>query len=215
LPDGLKYARMLRHEPRLFFTIVRTPEAQLMSLLWHMIANKRGLVEGRDHPSAKVEAYFSSYVEVAESFEYCSDGAQSGFFCRAHCSVFKGGRSAADLSGECAYVREAYLDGVHIVGLSDRLLDSLRLVAWAMKWPAPRNLGHARMSGAGNHEVPEKVREILWRRLALDSALYEGARERFERDYARLCRAAGSPDMIDDFLDLEAVLAIPSCAPRH
>jgi hypothetical protein len=211
LPDGLKYARMVRHEMRLFFTIVRSPEAQLMSLLWHMVSAKHGLVKGRNHPPVEVETYLSDYIAAAEEFECCPLGSQCSFFCRAFNSVFQGGRSPADLSEVCAHIRESYLDGVHIVGVSERLADSLRLVAWAMRWPAPRNLANARISGAGKRDIPKEVKAILWRRLALDSALHEGAQERFEIEFARLCRAAGSSEKIDDFLDLQAAArSLPS-----
>ena len=207
LPDGLKYARMLRQEPRLFFTIVRSPEAQLMSYLWHEVSQRRGLLKGRDHPLVEVESYLSDYIETAESLEFSAEGAQSAFFSRTAGEALKGRSSATDLSSECRHAKEAYLDGVHIVGLTERLHDSLRLIEWAMKWPAPRDLGEARMSGAGNRRIPEKIKEILWRRLVLDSALYRGAQERFATDFARLCRAAGSPEGIDDFLDRNASLA--------
>ncbi len=211
--DGLKYARLLRHELRLFFTIVRSPEAQLMSYLWHAVSQKLGLVEGRNHPRVEIEAYLSDYIEMAESLEFSPEGVQSSFFSCAARDMFKEGRSAPDLSTECLHAKETYLVGVHIVGLTERLHDSLRLVAWAMKWPAPRNLGKARMSGAGNCRIPERLKEILWRRLTLDSALYDGAQERFTTDFARLCRAAGSADRIDDFLDHESELKYPHLEP--
>ena len=211
LPDGLKYARMLRQEPRRFFTIVRSPEAQLMSYLWHEVSQRRGLLKGRDHPPVEVENYLRDYVETAESLEFSIEGAQSAFFSRTARDVLKGCSPATDLSSECRYAKETYLDGVHVVGLTERLHDSLRLVARAMRWPAPRNLGNARMSGAGNHRIPERIKEILWRRLALDSALYQGAQERFEVEFARLCRAAGSSEKIDNFLDHQAeVHSLPS-----
>jgi hypothetical protein len=67
------------------------------------------------------------------------------------------------------------------------------------------------MSGAGNRRIPERIKEILWRRLALDSALYQGAQQRVEVEFARLCRAASSLEKIDNFLDRQAeVRSLPN-----
>lgn len=204
LADGLKYARLLGTKPRLFFTIVRAPEPQLMSLLWHMVGNKRELVDGRNHPPVEVDSYMEDYVEAAASLEFETNGAQCHFFSDALNDVLTAGRASADLGRECTIVQRSFLNGVHIVGINEKLQESLQLVAWAMGWRAPRGIGHARLSGAGDRGVPTQVNEILWRRLKLDRALHEAAQARFSADYARLCAVAGSAELIDDFLDLKA-----------
>src|SRR5690606_14658929 len=96
------------------------------------------------------------------------------------------------------------LDGLsrlHAVRLTERLPDSLRLFAWRLGLPAPRDLPHARDSGAGAADVPAEIEAIMADSLAADRTLYRAAEERFARDYAALCAAARGEDRIDAYLD--------------
>ena len=106
----------------------------------------------------------------------------------------------------------AHLDGLRALGvlrpgarvLTERLADSLRLLAWRMQRPAPRNIGIARESGAGRHPMPLLIKGILRRHIQLDRILYAKARVRFDADFAALAAAAGSAQVIDDHLDTVA-----------
>ncbi len=180
LKDGYKYAATFRNTSRFFFTLVREPEAQLMSLLWHIISTRgRNLTVGRDHAQVQVEGFMRDYIEVAESFEFEGSGSQCSYFLANPDEPFWNGRKREHIEKDVEAFKRQCLDRIGLVGLNERLVDSLRLLAWSLNWPAPRNIGNARFSGAGGARLPEEVRAILWRRLAYDQALYEMAQARF------------------------------------
>lgn len=205
LSDAIRFSRLLYGQRRIFFTVARNPEEQLMSLLWHKICQRLGLMSAYDtvHPSIEVERFLDEFIREAESFEFNSLGCQCSFLTGAFDEVIAGGRGVTALPAARPIIENALMD-VDVAGINERLLDSLRLLAWTMGWPAPRDIGTARLSGAGQREVPQPVRAILWRRLELDTIVHDCARSRFLKDYDRLCSAAGSPDEIDAFLDHRA-----------
>ena len=209
LKDGYKYTASLRNTPRFFFTILREPEAQTMSLLWHFVSQRRNLTVGRDHAQVQVEGFIEEYIEIAESLEFNGDGSQSGYFLRYPDKPFRNGRKLENIDHDVKFFKHECFKRIGLVGLNERLLDSLRLLAWSLKWRAPRNIGLARLSGAGGVRLPEEIRAILWRRLAYDQALYEVAKRNFNRAFDRLLAAAGSEDQIDDFLDSRAEHGLP------
>ena len=205
LLDAIKFSRLMNGQRRIFFTVTRNPEEQLMSLLWHKICQRLGLMSADDtvHPSIEVERFLEEFIREAESFEFNSLGSQCSFLTGAFDEVVAGGRGEVALPPARPIIENALM-AVDVVGVNERLLDSLRLLAWTMRWPAPRDIGAARLSGAGQREVPQPVLDILWRRLELDTIVHDCARSRFLEDYDRLCLAAGSPDKIDTFLDRHA-----------
>jgi len=209
LQDGFQYAATFRNTPRFFFTILREPEAQTMSLLWHFVSQRRLLTVGRDHAEVQVEGFMEEYIEIAESLEFNGDGSQSSYFLRNPNKPFRNGRKPENIEHGVEFFKHHCLSRMGLTGLNERLLDSLRLLAWFLKWRAPRNIGVARLSGAGGVRLPEELRAILWRRLAYDRALYEVANRNFNRAFNRLVAAAGSADQIDDFLDSRAEHGLP------
>lgn len=90
------------------------------------------------------------------------------------------------------------------VGITENIDDTLRLFAWKLNLPAPRNIPRARTSGAGKAPMPEEIREVLDEKLRLDKALYEAAATRFRNDFDELRTAAGSESEIDAYLDYRA-----------
>ncbi len=152
---------------RVMLTVVRKPEAQFMSALWHFASgatnDRRHLpFDGRD------------LSEQARLFTAEIDAGQSRFF---------------DPNG---------LAGIDVVGLTERLQDSLRLFAWRLGLPPPREVAHARHSKAGNAPMPDKIRDILREQLERDCALYDAARDQFQRDFAELTALSGG--RVDAFL---------------
>jgi hypothetical protein len=95
-------------------------------------------------------------------------------------------------------------DRVHIVGITERLVDSLRVLAWKMGWPAPRNVGNARSSRAGENPIPKNIKNLVEHKLYLDSIFYQHARDRFLTDFAALVQDAGGEHNVDDHLDRNA-----------
>ena len=205
LPDGLEYARLHHKYPRLFFTVIRSPEAQLMSSLWHGVSHTNNLVAGRDHPALDFSKYRRAMVAEAASFRRNNTGMQLSFFLnvppRRRFWVLE---RKKDIAATAEYLARRALETIHIVGLSDRLADTLRILSWHMEWPAPRQFSDARVSGAGRQQMDEEIKALLWRHLMFDQALYAEANRRFMRDYEMLCSAAGSAENIDDFLDVRA-----------
>jgi SAM-dependent methyltransferase len=192
------HAAPLLKRPRVIFTIVRNPEAQIMSALWHALSDARGGidVERRMHrPYSKGALFEIAMVALRYRLQ---NGMQAPFLIKDF-NLLQARRRRETIS--------SMLDGLascHVVGLTERLADSLRLLAWRMQWPAPRNIGIARESGAGRHPMPLLIKGILRRHLQLDRILYAKARERFDADFAALVAVAGSAQAIDDYLDTVA-----------
>lgn len=193
------HAALLLKRPRVIFTIVRKPESHLMSALWHEFSHARGDidVERRMHrPFSEGELF--EIAKVALRYRLQKTGTQAGFLVMDF-NLLQTRRRRTIIS--------SMLDGLsrcHVVGLTERLADSLRLLAWRMQWPAPRNIGNARESGAGRHPMPLLIKGILRSHIRLDRILYTKARERFDADFGALVAAAGSAQAIDDYLDTVA-----------
>ena len=163
---------------RLFLTVVRDPESRLMSALWH-------LAEGGLDRRHKI--YDPSLQEcLMEQAEKKKAGGMYLYF-------------SLDISSAVSA-----LEAFSVVGLTERLQDSLRLFAWKLGCKAPRGIGHARRSGAGTFPLPPEIRKLYEKELAWDTLLYDAARRHFDRNFAALCSAAGSEDGIDDYLDHRA-----------
>lgn len=205
LPDGLEYARLHHKSPRLFFTVIRSPEAQLMSSLWHSVSHANNLIVGRDQPAAEFSKYRRAIVAEAAYFQENNIGTQLSFFLnvppRRRFWVLE---RKKDIAATAEHLARQALERIHVVGLSDRLTDTLRILSWYMEWPAPRQISDARVSGAGQQQMDKQIKALLWRHLLFDQALYAEAKQRFIRDYNMLCTAAGSAENIDDFLDVRA-----------
>lgn len=97
------------------------------------------------------------------------------------------------------------LNTMDAVGITERMRDSLRLFAWHLGLPAPNNIGHIRDSGAGETQMPQEISDLLETQLWFDTRLYDAARRRFYRDFARLCEIAGGENDVDGFLDATAL----------
>jgi len=205
LSDGLEYARLYHKYPRLFFTVIRSPEEQLMSSLWHSVSHTNHLIVGRDHPAPEFSKYRRALVAEAASFRKNNTGMQLSFFLHVpRRRRLWAWERKKDIAATAETLARQALERIHVVGLSDRLVDMLRLLSWHMEWPAPRQLSNARVSGAGQQQMDNKIRALLWRHLLFDQALYAEAKRRFVREYEMLCTAAGSAERIDDFLDEKA-----------
>ena len=180
LVRGHIFARDVIDTDRIILTMVRRPEAQLMSALWHLVS---GAGVGREHkPFAN-----DSMLEQAALCAKTGAGMQSVFF-----SARFGDREPSI----------SILDRIHVIGLTERLQDTLRLFAWKLRLPALREISHARFSGAGAAGMPQQTKDVLSDIIETDSHLYAYAERRFERDMAEL--AAVSHGDIDAFLDHQA-----------
>lgn len=96
------------------------------------------------------------------------------------------------------------LDSFAVVGLTERLQDTARLIAWKLGWPAPARLSQARKSDASVHPIPEAIRSKFSAELAVDEILYKEAQSRFERLLACLVREAGHENQVDSWLNHQA-----------
>lgn len=177
---GHVFARDVVHLDRVLLTIVRQPEAQLMSALWHYVS---GADIDRDHQSFDAH---TALTDQARVFAETDAGMQSVWFSRGH-----GAHEPAP----------DFLDRIDAIGLTERLPDTLRLFAWKLGLPAPHDIPHARNSGAGASGMPDEIRHILRDQLRIDGVLYDDARRRFDHDFDALRMAARTEADIDDFLD--------------
>lgn len=178
---------------RIFLTMVREPESLLMSALWHMIS---ATVDRRHVP------YDSSFQDklLEEAKTLVGRQRQLGMI-----RFFIG----EELEPQESCILSA-LENIHVVGLTERMRDSLRLFAWKLGCKAPRNINHARNSGAGALSLPREIREIFREELRWDGFLYEAVRQRFDKDFAALCDLAGAERNIDDYLDQHALAVFNS-----
>lgn len=187
LADGVRLAGEHRGAPRIFFTVLREPRAHLMSLLWHWVSAQLDRVDGRHHPPFDEAVFRAHMTEAARLYGSDDRVAQYRYFADAP----EEGQIAASLSR------------VQVVGISDRLDDTLRILCWRMRWPAPRLANTARFSGAGAHDVPAEIAPLLRRRMRMDRVAYAAASRRFAADFEALRQAADFRD-IDAFLDRAA-----------
>ncbi|HVX99908.1 MAG TPA: hypothetical protein VHA55_08975 [Pseudorhodoplanes sp.] len=184
-------------------TVIREPAAQLMSLLWHLHAYETGRVVGRTHPHAS-ESTHRDLLRWAMRCRYRRQGLQSKWFILDD-QAWRRYRYPNDIAPVCLSAAEG-LARCHIVGVSERLRDTLRLVAWRMRLPAPRDVPHARNTTAGTLPMSDSIRTLLRDHLACDTELYGRAYSRFAKDYAALVAEAGGETSIDRYLDGRAML---------
>lgn len=172
-------------------TIIRNPEAQLMSALWHTMThssdnlNHLPFNKSRDLIKQVREVWMSeknSYNITGQLY-----GTQSSFFCLPR----KSGCDALET-----------IRHFNVVGITERMDDSLRIMAWRLCLPPPQTKYHARSSQAGDYPMPDEIRQMLLPQLSEDSLLYNRANEIFEKDFLRLVNLAGS----DRHQDIDAFL---------
>jgi hypothetical protein len=199
----LRSALQVFKRPRVIFTLVRRPHECLMSQLWHRAEAERGAIdlENRDHRQFRA-GHTQALIRQAQAVREQKTGLQSWFFFLRPemLPLIRVKRFRRDLE-------QSAVDGlrrISVVGVTHRLQDSLRILAWRMKWPAPPKAPIVRQSGAGGTKVPWQIRLILRQELEMDQTLFEVARARFNNDHAVLVRAASKHASIDDFLNAQA-----------
>ena len=148
---------------RVYFTMLREPRSHLMSLIWHSICATGGTLNGRKHPSFDMNLFRERMVEVA--------------------TIYTRHRHHFGLSH--AESRET-LKAFDIVGTTERAGDSLRVLCTRMNWAVPGEIGTARYSAAGDHEMPEEIADILAERIEMDLELYRIVEGRLADDLSRL-----------------------------
>ena len=177
-----------------------------MSALWHYLSDELGLVNilERRHIPLNPSKYRAGLIAKSEEFRDALIAIQSATFLINETQFLQYG----DDKEKNVLLQSALggLEMLHAVGITERLADSLRILAWYMRWPAPRNIATARVSEAGQQHMPSEVKANLERHLYFDGILYDRAKERFLSDYNALCKQAGSAEKIDDFLDERAKL---------
>jgi len=197
----------------MLISMIRKPEAQLMSAIWHYILNENGSLnwESREHPpmiEIVVELYFyATRIKFLE--EYTS---QCAFFLREPSLL---PTSDSEISSwlnspdkRRAVLNEALsgLDEFECIGLTERMRDSLRLFAWKLRLPAPREYGYTRLSSAGSMAVPRVVMEKCSNILEIDSMFYDAVSNRFDSQFNELVEVSGGIDNIDNYLDMVACI---------
>ena len=154
---------------RVLLTALRSPEAQIMSALWHL---------GSGHTTELNHPRFSaaSNLAIVEVAKQC----------------------ATKPIGQSRFFAPGTLSAIDVVGLTEEIPDTIRLFAWKLGLPGPpREKTVLRYSGAGGTEMPAEVRELMKHEIASDEALYVEARERFEDDFAELVSAAGADNRLE------------------
>ena len=175
-------------------TIIRNPEAQLMSAIWHMMTH---FSDNLNHLSFNKSRDLIKHVEevwMSEKNSYNLTGqlygSQSSFFAPPSQFPIMPDRALNILSR------------FNVVGITERMDDSLRIMAWRLCLPPPQIKYHARSSQAGQHPMPDEIRQMLLPQLTQDTLLYNRANDIFEKDFLRLVNLAGS----DRHQDIDAFL---------
>lgn len=152
----MRFAARVFRRPRIVFTLVRDPEACMLSALSHLAADKQGMLNPqRNHP--RFERVDLDFLNSTLLLWRKRSGMQCWYFMMDRAlnrHLYRASWRESILSS----VMEGFAR-VDIVGITERLDDSLRLLAWRMRWPAPRNIGRARQSDAGRHRLPP-IRQI-------------------------------------------------------
>ena len=178
------------------FTVLRHPESHVLSE-YHMV---------RTDPNAPGH---KSAVEGDLSFEEYLETPQY-LCCTEENRMFPGQRPG---NRQCAHLLlqddenpyllpedewlprvfeklEAYL----LVGLQERLSESVQLLAFLLGWECPASLPRANAARGQKPVLTDAQRRRLREINRLDFALYEWALERFDRQYASLIAELGVPD---------------------
>jgi hypothetical protein len=155
---------------RVLLTVLRNPQAQIMSALWHLAS---GHLIDLYHPQ------FSSTSDAAV--------------------IEMARRCATTPVGQARFFSPpGTLSAIDVVGLTERMPDTMRLFAWKLGLPAPqKGTLVLRRSGAGDASMPAEVRDLMKHEITRDEALYAEAKERFEHAFAELASAAGSDNRSD------------------
>ena len=172
-------------------TIIRNPEAQLMSALWHTMTHSADNLNHLPFNKSRDLIKHAREVWMSEKNSYNVTGvlygSQSSFFALPK----KRGCDALET-----------ISRFNVVGITERMDDSLRIMAWRLCLPPPQPKYHARSSQAGHHPMPDEIHQLLLPQLTEDTLLYKRAIDIFEKDFQRLVYLAGS----DRHQDIDAFL---------
>jgi hypothetical protein len=180
---------------RFVFTLIREPEAHMLSVLWHLHSRRRDRITGTQHVAYSPGQYFGLLREAIR---------RDVGFRSLQAKYFYVTDQGADTSQRAVRSALQGLAQFNVVGLTERLEDSLRIVAWRMRWPAPRNVGKIRLTGAGQSGLPLPIAMLQRKWLRVDRVIYAEATRRFESDFDSLVVHAGGISRVDDFLDQRA-----------
>ena len=160
------------------FTVLRHPEAQLMSAIWHLATHQpTGGLEHERFTSASI----SQLTETAEAFADRAQGAQWLFFAPRRVNV-----SDPNLRRDATKAALEALEKIDVVGVTERMPETFRLFANRLQIAPPQQQPHYRNADAGRSGLTPELREILKHHLEIDQKLYDAAVRRFERDLSRM-----------------------------
>lgn len=172
-PDALRFS-----STHCIFTIIRNPEAQLLSVLWHLYVR----ADTANHrPQQFDQDSLPALIEVAKQVAETGAGMQSLFLAPGRIDL-------SDAKQRRAKAEEAIrvLDQIDIVGVTERMPETIRLFAKRLRVSRPWRSPHSRNAGSGRHGLTPELREILKHHLEIDQQLYEAAVTRFERDLSQM-----------------------------
>lgn len=165
--DALRFS-----DSHTILTVLREPEAQLMSALWHLYTHAEGTTKRQpqrfDHDS------LPALIEIAEQIAVTGDGMQSLFLAPGRIDMNDPRQRRRKIKAAAATLRK-----VDVVGITERLPETLRLFANRLQVDPPQQQPHARNAGAGRHGLTPELREILRHPLEIDQHLYKAAVRRF------------------------------------
>ena len=157
-------------------TVLRKPEAQLMSALWHVYVNAESARSELFDPGS-----LRALIKVAEQLATTGAGMQALFF--APSSIDMSDPNQRKAKTEEALGRLAHID---VVGITERMPETLELFANRLGIEPPEETPHFRNAGSGLHGLTPELREILRHHLEIDQKLYDAAVRRFERDLSQM-----------------------------
>ncbi|WP_375594684.1 hypothetical protein ABWI00_21965 [Algihabitans albus] len=162
-------------------TVIRKPEAQLMSALWHLFANADSTTSRRPQRFDRDRDSLPALIRVAEQIAVTGAGMQALFLAPSRIDL-------SDPDQRRAKTEEALqtLSQIDVVGITERMPETIRLFARRLHVSPPWRSPHYRNAGAGRSGLTPELREILKHHLEIDQKLYDAAAKRFERDVSQM-----------------------------
>lgn len=165
--DALRFS-----DSHTILTVLREPEAQLMSALWHLYTHAEGVTKRQ--PQHFDQDSSPALIEIAEQIAATGSGMQSLFLAPGRIDMNDPRQRRRKMKAASAALRQ-----IHVVGITERLPETLRLFANRLQVAPPQQQPHARNAGAGRHGLTPELREILRHPLEIDQHLYRTAVRRF------------------------------------
>ncbi|GJM19754.1 MAG: hypothetical protein DHS20C14_19670 [Phycisphaeraceae bacterium] len=192
------------------FTVMREPVARLRSQFNHWVSWSRADIEGSPSNAAVKALKHSAKTSSLEEFLARDGSPIDRLFRNGQCKTLVSNfpeQYHNRLNGDhlVAMVREN-LDAMLMVGVTERLDDSARVLCWMLGWPPPARVERLNARRRDRERDAGELPAIVEEAVALDREAYAHALARFERDHAAMLEDLGLASDAHE-ADLDGVIA--------